>query len=411
MATKQGKVVSNRLFQAIGKIGYSPESAILDICDNAISWGALNINVILNRVQSNDINSRRQKAVIESILICDDGIGMDVNGIDNAFAIGSTEEIYTPDTLSKFGLGLKSAASSLGGKLEIISRKSTDCYTGTLDITLLKDNYEYELDKSSESDIELLNNHTKDPNKSGTIIRISKINTESLKSSSEIEATLKEKVGVIYQKYISRGENKLNFFLDSVVIQGIDPQFKIMLSDADILDDNWDGISPKWILKPQTIQLDLENKCTAKVSVVQLPHPPSWVINKKGTASDCRNQFHISAQNYGFYIYRNDRLIGWADSLDGMIGQDQDLYSFRGSIEIDSAADQLLNLDVTKSRIILSEIAKGQLSSKVQESKKRSIEAWRWRSSEVDRITKEQPHEVLNEAIDKAAKLIENEGR
>ena len=35
--TKKGKINAARIFEAIGKIGYSPESAILDIVDNSVN--------------------------------------------------------------------------------------------------------------------------------------------------------------------------------------------------------------------------------------------------------------------------------------------------------------------------------------------------------------------------------------
>jgi len=40
-------------------------------------------------------------------------------------------------------------------------------------------------------------------------------------------------------------------------------------------------------------------------------------------------------------VYRNRRLISWADSLDGIVGSDQDLWSFRGRILIDDSADNV----------------------------------------------------------------------
>ena len=52
---------------------------------------------------------------------------MDEEGLDNALTLGSSAERYSENTLSKFGMGLKTAASSLGKRLEMcISRSEND---------------------------------------------------------------------------------------------------------------------------------------------------------------------------------------------------------------------------------------------------------------------------------------------
>ena len=87
--------------------------------------------------------------------------------------------------------------------------------------------------------------------------------------------------------------------------------------------------------------------------------------------NECRSHYLIGAGNYGFYIYRNWRLISWADRL-GFVPRDQDLYSFRGRLLINGDADDILNIDVTKSHIHLSEIAQDQLKLVIQEAVRKS---------------------------------------
>lgn len=91
--------------------------------------------------------------------------------------------------------------------------------------------------------------------------------------------------------------------------------------------------------------------------------------------------YGINAKNYGFYIYRNGRLISWGDFLGGLVTQDQDAYAFRAVLEIDKHSDDIPNLDVTKSRLHLSEIARTQLAQIVGEAKKKSVAAWRLRTA------------------------------
>ena len=111
MQKKEGKWHPSRVLAAIGKIGYNPVSAILDIADNSVSAKCTYLSININPKTDNVNGGRR--TVIDSITISDNGNGMTEAGIDNAISLGSSEKYYHSGTLSKFGIGLKSAASSL----------------------------------------------------------------------------------------------------------------------------------------------------------------------------------------------------------------------------------------------------------------------------------------------------------
>lgn len=402
---KSGQWNPARIFDALGRIGYNPVSALLDMCDNSVSAGADSINIAVNLTQSAHSDSNRKKAIIDSFVISDNGIGMNEAEIDNALTFGSSETYYAAGTLSKFGLGLKSAASSLGKRLEIISR-SQDGVTrvAILDRDNLSQNYEYEVGNADNDRLALLNKHVGNATGSGTVIRVSKIRQESMISPSEITDGLKKKAGVIFYYHLAgevADKKAIKICIDGQAIISVDPLFRSEVSklSGELDELNWDGLSVKWVLKPQNIQLDTSGKCIARVSVVQLPHPPSVAAEGSLTQSACREKYMIGAGNYGVFIYRNGRLISWADGLDGMITQDQDLYSFRGCLEIDSDADDILNLDVTKSRIHLSEIARSQLTAKIQEAKKKSRDAWNTAKTAIARKTGEAPRDAINEQL------------
>ena len=158
----------------------------------------------------------------------------------------------------------------------------------------------------------------------------------------------------------------------------------------------------QWLLKQKLIQID-ENS-TAKFTVTQLPHPPSVENAKIGTRASCREKYLIDARGYGVYVYRNQRLIGFADSLNGMIPRDQDLYSYRARLEITSEADDSLHIDVAKSQIQLSDIAEEQLRSEIHETTRKSRDAWRNRTAELNKLINESPTEELNRELDKIAR-------
>lgn len=416
MIIKEGTWDAGRVFQALGRIGYDPVSAILDIVDNSVSAGATCVAINVNQESSEQSEGQRgrPRAILKSFIIVDNGCGMDEDGLANALTLGSSSQQYHEHTLSKFGMGLKTAASSLGKRLEIISRSENNLdkvFKAVLDQDSIVEagKYVYELINPTQEDLIELDACTQ--GNSGTLIRVTKLLHDSLPRTAEIIDGLKSKAGIIYYYYltgIAEGSEALSLKIDDDYVAPIDPLFvdEIDNEDANLDENTWDGLSPKWITEPQCIQIDTTGTRFAEVAITQLPHPPSVgrtdSINM--TQKGCRDHYLIEAKNYGFYIYRNWRLISWADSL-GFVTRDQDLYAFRGRLLINSDADDVLNIDVTKSRIHLSEISHDQLRPVIREAVKKSIAAWNNAKRETRRINQQDPHDTANDALDRSERL------
>ena len=355
---------------------------------------------------------------MKSFVIIDNGCGMDEKELHNALTLGSSAQLYHEHTLSKFGMGLKTAASSLGKRLEIISRpkgKLDNVRKVVLDQDLIvkKKKYIYDLTTPKEDDLRELDACTK--GKSGTLIRVTNLHQDSLPRTSEIVEGLKYKAGVIYYYYLkglAEGSGHLSLKIDDHDVMPVDPLFidKIDTEDGDLNEHTWDGLHPKWITKSQRFQLDSTGSIWAKADITQLPHPPSVSRKNSMSQNECRSYYRIGAGNYGFYIYRNWRLISWADSLD-FVPRDQDLYSFRGRLLINSDADDILNIDVTKSRIHLSEIAQDQLKPVIQEAVKKSRTAWQTAHRVTVESLTQNPHDTANEEIKRISDLQADEDR
>lgn len=418
MTIKTGQVNAARLFAALGKIGYSPESALLDIVDNSVAYGADKIEVSIVGKRIDIVGSTRKKTVIDKFIIKDNACGMDEVGLDNAIGLGSSSDSYDEQTLSKFGLGLKSASSSLGKKLTVLTTNNgNDYYKGIVDQDKLVFEYEYEFTSATQEEIEDLKAFCGE-GKSGTFIIVEKPRLESLPSIAEILNKLKAKAGIVFYYYLAGlvpGRSAISLIVDEEEVQGFDPLAceDIDEQDGNLDDTSWNGTSVKWITKPSTIQLSEEHPdCTATIEITQLPHPPS--VGKDDSIplsqAQCRDKYQIGAGNYGIYVYRNYRLISWADSLD-VIRLDQDLYSFRGRLNIQSNSDDILNIDVTKSRIHLSELAKAQLTPELGEAKRKSLNAWRYRSRVIDDLTRTTPHTDINDAINRVDSELQQDER
>ena len=419
MNLKDGGWDPGRVFQALGRIGYDPVSAILDLVDNSVSAGATSVVINLNqeREKRKEGQRGRLRATLKSLVIVDNGCGMDEEGLANALTLGSPPQIHNKHTLSKFGMGLKTATSSLGKRLEIISRAKNDLTVRKVvldqDVINQQRRYVYELTEPTEEDSKELD--TCVLGKSGTLIRVTKLFNKSLPRTSEIVNGLKSKAGVTYYYYLKGlvdGVKRFSLKIDDVEVTAVDPLFvsEIGVDDADLNEHTWDGLHPKWITKSQSFQLDSTRSIFGKIDITQLPHPPS--VEAKGLMSraDCRAHYLINPGNYGLYIYRNWRLISWADSL-GFFLPDQDLYAFRGRLLINSEADDILNIDVTKSHIHLSEIAQDQLTPIILEALKKSRTAWKTAHRVTVEPLTQNPHDTANQALIPIAELQIDEDR
>jgi hypothetical protein len=113
-----------RVCFGLSRIGYTPASAICDILDNSVREEANTVRVVIVKEREDLSDSRKNN--VKEYLIIDDGNGMDQEGMKNALKLGSSDENYEANSLSKFGLGLKSAAFSQGDELHLISSKGDD---------------------------------------------------------------------------------------------------------------------------------------------------------------------------------------------------------------------------------------------------------------------------------------------
>jgi hypothetical protein len=389
----------HKVLFGLSHIGYTPVEAILDIVDNSVSAGAKKISISIKMSMREAVSGSRGQphAIVEAIEILDDGCGMDNNGIINALTLGADDSKYEKNSLSKFGLGLKSAAGSLGSELRLLSRRKGDSETiqAVLDHENIKNSSDYccLIGKADSETASLINDH-------GTQVRISKLH-KNLPDPSKITSDLMATLGLTYYFFLVENGG-LKIVLNGEIIHPIDPLFcEAIKKNGHLNESDWDGVSPLWLLREKIIQID--DRCSAKFTVTQLPHPPSVGLSRVMTQAECRGKYLIDAQSYGVYVYRNKRLIARGDSLKGIIPRNQSLYSYRARLEITSDADDALNIDVAKSQIQLSDLAEDQLKPEIYETVRKSIAAWEHRTNVIAKLSSESPTGPLNEVLNKLA--------
>jgi hypothetical protein len=386
-----------RVLFGLSRIGYTPATAICDIIDNSIMAHAKNIHILIARENERYADSRRGN--VKEYLIVDDGSGMSEKTIVKALELGSPEEFYENSTLSKFGLGLKSATFSQGDELEVISGQGGTFNKFVVSLPRVQEQGRYFAteEELTESDNANIRHFLKEGH--GTIIKIGKVRKEGHPSIKHTVDELKKKIGVIYYYFIK--DDGVKIHIDTVLLEAIDVLFTEEATGNGNLDENtWNGKEVKWIEKPKEIILDTESYVKATVEITQLPHPPTFRIEVRGGDARIREKYLIEASNYGFYVYRNKRLISWAETFNGIIPYNQDLYSFRGRILVDDTADNVFNIDVKKSTLTLSDEAWNTISDQSLEYKRKSIKAWNRAKSLVQEKSTEETNQQSNSIVD-----------
>ena len=359
-----------RLLKAVARIGYTPDSALCDLIDNAVAARATAVNVVLETHEGVS-ESRRNSA--SRYLVIDDGIGMDEKGLQNAMSLGSSADHYEPDTLAKFGLGLKSASLSQGDLVSLLSATpGSEPLKITLDMDQVERTREYEcmVEAVVEEDLELWEQHLGD-RPSGTIVQIGRIHQNNHPSVKATTTELQRRVGLIYYYFLTAGDLKVS--VNEVPIAPFDPLFAEEANENGELDETkWDGTDVRWIRRQAGITINANPTIQAQIEATQLPHPQVF-----GTAAaQIREKYMIGAGNYGVYVYRNRRLISWAEGFGGIVPPQQQLYAYRGRLLINSDADDALNIDVTKSHVHLSGEAEKALDDEISEHRRMSRTAW-----------------------------------
>lgn len=123
--------------------GYSLETALADIIDNAITAGARTVELIADTVADEPW-----------IALADDGSGMTETELVEAMRLGSKNPTHAREAedLGRFGLGLKSASFSQCRSLTVLTRQDnrTSCARWDLDRVAKRNDWSLELIDSAE---------------------------------------------------------------------------------------------------------------------------------------------------------------------------------------------------------------------------------------------------------------------
>ena len=195
--------------------GYDYMSALADIIDNCFDADATKIRIWLD--------ASKDESAIEQINISDNGHGMSLSDLQRALTYGS-DSAYGQYSLGCYGLGLKTASTSIGKCLTVYTKtESGKLLVGILDLDRFEEEGEYVVEyttKPTSAQQAFFAAHIGDSAKaSGTLVTISKIDKLDIKPKSFYQ-TLKAETNLprIFREFLSDPE--IEMYVNTTRIEG-----------------------------------------------------------------------------------------------------------------------------------------------------------------------------------------------
>lgn len=312
------------LIQSLRDIGYSSETALADIIDNAITAEARNIEVLSS-----------SSGAEPALAVLDDGKGMDLDELIEAMRPGSKSPLKdrASDDLGRFGLGLKSASFSQCKRLTVVSRKSGQTVGATWDLD--------EVARTDRWEIEVHEDFSDIPwsdriGERGTLVlwrtldRLSGGLEDDERRRAEhinrVIAGAERHIRLVFHRFMSEGRPALTLRLNGRKLDPVDPfgtKFPSHQSD-----------------RPD--RLELRNGAV-EFQCFTLPHHKS--ISRLEWDDLGGPEGHLRSQ--GFYVYRGRRLI-IAGSWLGLARQTELTKLCRIRVDIPNTMDADWKIDVKK---------------------------------------------------------------
>ncbi len=330
-----------RLIHGLRDTGYDFYTAAADIIDNSIAAEANNININIELATDGK----------KFVYFADDGHGMDESGLRNAMRYGA-EVRENLASLGKFGLGLKTASSSVCLKYSIISRKEPDApllkLTWDLEHVETVNKWQMLDDPTTEDEAEIFEDLC---GPVGTLVVWSRCDRLLSKSYDQPGGTkeqnairvrrskLVEHCALIFHKYLNpddTGHRTVKINVNGVEVKHWNPFYPERSEQV---------LSEKLTKLP--IQMNDGSVHDATVKAWILPH------SKDMTKEENAEFAKISNRGQGFYIHREGRVIHYGGYLGLWRSDDPHWSLFRIEFDFDHNLDEAFSVDVKKSRILL----------------------------------------------------------
>lgn len=330
---------ASRLIFGLRDTGYNVKTAAADIIDNSIAADAdrIHVDIVLNA------DGRK------FVYFGDNGRGMDAEGVHRAMRYGAPER-ENKESLGKFGLGLKTASSSVCLRYTVISRNSPEQSLAKLtwDLDHVANAQAWEMLKEpvtkDEQDVfEEMCGPT------GTLViweKCDRILTKEYEPGSTQERSAVTRLADSLSKHLSLVFHR---FLDS----GDSRERNVDIVVNQQLVEPWNPFYParsEQVLAEKMQRLEIEMPDGS----IEIATMKAWLLPHRldMTKDEEKQHARITNRSQGFYVYREGRLIqdgGWLD----VFGVPEPHYSLlRIEFDFGHRLDDAFRIDVKKSRIL-----------------------------------------------------------
>jgi hypothetical protein len=391
-APRGGKVVMSRVLKDGAKVpmffgqtlirslrdqGYSSTtSALCEIVDNSIQWGANNVRIYFRQ------SGGKGEYTID-VAVLDDGKGMNPNVLKLAMSFGGSLNYDKRTGIGRYGMGMKTAALSMAPSFDVYSwQGEKDIYRLTLDVD--------EVGKSRLNMIEMEDPESVDdlpsdvasiickpmvwPSRddqhlvadaedevyealggSGTLVYIPDCDrVDAVKARTLAERAIKD-IGRIYRKFIDNG---LNIWVNNKIVQSFDPTYWSQNSRHVQVEGVSETKSRLVVAKTVSIERSLKGeKGNLSIRLYELPIE-DWSQLPRSVRKNSLRLY----DDHNVTILRNDREM-FAGVVPEIARRHGDLNWFRVQIDFSGDLDEAMGLSSNKQGVrpkpyVLDEIAK-----------------------------------------------------
>lgn len=325
--TGYGKALTNQ--------GYGFEVAVADLIDNAIDAHADTVVV----------HFLRDAERILTLLIIDNGHGMDDVGLDAAMTVGRRRD-YEDDALGMYGTGLKAASLSHASSLTVVSRTKRSRAAGRrLTAEGIADGFRCDtVDPLYAQD--LVDRYDGIIEWHGTVVRWDRVRA--------FETVARGQSDPFLSKSIARLETHLGLYLHRFLQRGLKVDIAV-----------WDVSAGEGTHGEEVDHIAVEpldpfgyrvpgragypREFVAPVEGVGNVPLSAHIWPAKSKQAGFR-QIGALAERQGFYFYRNDRLVqagGW----NGLRNPEGHLVLARVAVDLPSHENEVFSLDVKKEHV------------------------------------------------------------
>ncbi len=389
---------ADRVAFGLRDTGYDFNTAIADIVDNSITAGATKVDINLSISPAGEI----------SVYIVDNGCGMDQNGLRNAMKYGSAVR-ENRNSLSKFGLGLKTASTAFCRCLSLVSRGADNVVRKIqwdLDYIAVINRWKPKTMEPSKGERQILDSIA--GTGTGTVVIWEKVDRLLAKGLEDYSGITAVKTAVSNKKKKLRHHLGLTFqrFIDPSFTDSPNVEISIDMSPVEPIDPfcrNEAETIPYPSPKPLSIKIDDNESYPVKMTAYVLPRPEDF------SSRQAQDDANVSVNTEGFYVYRENRLIHYGDWL-GMFSNEPHYSLLRVEFSFCAELDDAFNVDIKKSRILPADEIIDWIKTRFIAAPRREANE-RYRKGKERKVdaeeTKTNAHASSNRSIDGKASSVE----